>query len=129
MAKKRETTPEEKLNAQRLKSIWTSKKSELGMTQDKLGEKLGMSQSAITQYLNGVIPLNLEAIMGFCSALHCLPSDIDPELTFSAPLTSEELMILESYRKADDKGKKLILGAAVVAPHQKEIETQSLLKP
>jgi phage repressor protein C with HTH and peptisase S24 domain len=57
------------------------KKTEPKLTQEALAERLGFAgQSAVSQYLNGRIPLNLPALLAFAEALDFNPSDISPRL-------------------------------------------------
>lgn len=51
-------------------------------TQDELAERYGEggSQSLISQYLGGLIPLNLRAVLFFATQLEKSPAEIYPEL-------------------------------------------------
>ena len=69
-------TAADKRAAENLKYIWDSRKSELGLTQEIAGAEMGMNQSAISQYLNGRIPIGLEALLKWSSLLGCAPEDI-----------------------------------------------------
>jgi phage repressor protein C with HTH and peptisase S24 domain len=53
----------------RLKAIFNSKKSELGLTQEKLAHALEMNQSSVSHYLNGVNPLNASVAASFAKIL------------------------------------------------------------
>lgn len=53
----------------RLKAIFNSKKSELGLTQEKLAHALEMNQSSVSHYLNGVNPLNPTVAASFARIL------------------------------------------------------------
>lgn len=69
-------TPEQKADAQRLMAIFKKQK---GLTQAVLADELGFSnQSAVSQYLNGKIPLNVEASIKFADRLGCQVSDFSP---------------------------------------------------
>lgn len=71
-------TPEQKADADRLKAIF-SKQREL--TQAALADELGFSnQSAVSQYLNGKIPLNVDAAIKFAEKLCCSVSDFSPSI-------------------------------------------------
>lgn len=51
------------------------------ITQEDVAEVLGgVSQSAISQYLNGLIPLNYAALHAFAKVIGCSPSDIRQDL-------------------------------------------------
>jgi phage repressor protein C with HTH and peptisase S24 domain len=84
-AKRRELTSEEHAEAMRLKSAWEAyKHSHKGATQEWLGKESGLGgQSLIAQYLNGVIPMNLEALLALCAPIQSKPEEISPRLTKS----------------------------------------------
>ena len=57
------------------------KKIDPTLTQEVLAERLGYAgQSAVSQYLNGRIPLNLTALLAFAEQLEINPADISPRL-------------------------------------------------
>ncbi|AUM07604.1 helix-turn-helix domain-containing protein [Escherichia coli] len=67
--------------AQRLKEIWTTKKTQLELTQERAAEILGFStQGAVSHYLNGQTPLNLEAVIKFAGLLQVPPESIRPDM-------------------------------------------------
>lgn len=75
--------------AKELKRRWLAIPRDLRPTQDQLGERYGEggSQSLISQYMNGNIPLNPLAIMFFARELNCSPDDIYPNHPGVAPFT------------------------------------------
>lgn len=74
-------SPEQLKDAARLKAIYTSKKRELGITQESLASSCGWeSQGTVSQYLNGKIPLNIEAAVKFARALRVSVADFSPRL-------------------------------------------------
>ena len=77
----RPITDDDKKRAQRLKALYQTKKKEIGLTQVQCAEKLKMSQSAISQFLNAIVPLNTDAILAFAELLETKPSAIDPKLS------------------------------------------------
>jgi phage repressor protein C with HTH and peptisase S24 domain len=91
--KRRVLTPEEQQEADRLSRAWLEyKATHKGVTQEWLGAetKLG-TQGAVGQYLRGVIPLNIEALVAFARVLEVLPEEISPRLTnIFMPLASQE---------------------------------------
>lgn len=92
--KRRELTTEEKAEAQRLYAAWESFKGRnKGSTQVWLGaeSKLG-TQGAVGQYLRGVIPLNIVALVAMCRVIGADPHVISPRLT-------------ETVTGIDDKGR------------------------
>lgn len=75
-------TAEQKSDARRLKQVYQARKRELGLTQDILADRCGWkAQSAVSQYLNGKIPLGLDAALIFARELQCSVSDISPSLS------------------------------------------------
>ncbi|MDT3530255.1 XRE family transcriptional regulator [Stenotrophomonas pavanii] len=81
-------TPEDVAAARRLKELWKHRASGLGLTQTKMAEELGITQGAVSQYLNGRIPLNYRTLMAFCQALGIADTDVRtdlPEQQFSTP--------------------------------------------
>ncbi|WP_063655203.1 helix-turn-helix domain-containing protein [Candidatus Arsenophonus triatominarum] len=78
----RRITPEDKQAAARLKKLWNEKKEALSLTQEKAAEELGFNtQGAVSQYLNGKVPLNTDTIIKFAKILHVSPEAIKPELS------------------------------------------------
>ncbi len=82
MGKKIELTQQDTQNAARLKQIWNDNKDRLSLTQEKAADALGYAtQGAVSQYLNGRVPLNIEATIRFASLLGVAPEDIRPDLS------------------------------------------------
>lgn len=85
---------------QNLRRVWSNKKSQLGLTQVKLSTLLGMKQPTVSQYLNGVIPLNTDIILEFARILQVNPREIDPDIPLAATPTIR-VPILNSSQYAD----------------------------
>lgn len=73
-------TAEQKEDAARLKQLflrWKEERKSCGepATQDFFSDLVGFGQSAVSQYLNGKIPLNPHAAAKFSKALGCQISD------------------------------------------------------
>jgi phage repressor protein C with HTH and peptisase S24 domain len=66
---KKPLSPDRKEECLRLKAIFNSRKSELGLTQEKLAHALEMNQSSVSHYLNGVNPLNAHVAAAFARIL------------------------------------------------------------
>jgi len=105
-------TPEQKTDAARLNARFKARKlEEPGLTQAVMADDLGYStQSAVSQYLRGEVPLNVEAAIRFANRLGCMVSDFSPTIqqaidriaSFSS--TNNGLMddaMLAAYQKAD----------------------------
>lgn len=75
--KKRQLTATEQAECNALKSIFMAKKKALGLTQEKIAEAFGMTQTAISMYLNGQNALNVMTAAKFSSVLQ------EPVSTFS----------------------------------------------
>lgn len=75
-------TPEQKADAERLNARFKARKlEEPGLTQAVLADDLGFStQSAVSQYLRGEVPLNVEAAVKFADRLGCMVSDFSPTM-------------------------------------------------
>lgn len=71
---------ENKEENQRLNEIYHRKKSQLGLTQTKLGEMFDISQNAVSKYLRGEIPLNLDIALKFSEALQIPVSEFSPRI-------------------------------------------------
>lgn len=69
-----------KKEAQALREIYDSKKSELGLKQTTLAELNGTSAATIFSYLNGKAPLNLEIAFFFAKHLKVDIADFSPRL-------------------------------------------------
>lgn len=79
---KRSLTPEELRAADRLRARWDSAKTvDAALTQQGVAFEFGWNQqSAVSQYLNKVIPLNTSALLKFAKRLGCAPAEIYPEM-------------------------------------------------
>jgi SOS-response transcriptional repressor LexA len=78
--KKTALSPEQLAEASKLKAIWLQKKSSLGLTQELAAEKLGISQTGASHYLNGSNALNLKAAVAFSGMLEVSIGDFSPRL-------------------------------------------------
>lgn len=63
-----------------LRALWDTKAPQLKLTQTSAAVHLGVSQSAISQYLNGQLPLSLEAAIGWADLLQCEVKEVAPGL-------------------------------------------------
>lgn len=77
---KKPITPDRKEECLRLKAIFNAKKKELHLTQEKLAELLGINQSSVSHYLNGVNPLNASVAAAFAKILGVSVWDFSPRL-------------------------------------------------
>ena len=81
---KRPLPEDRKQECLRLKAIFNSKKSELGLTQEKLAHLLEINQSSVSHYLNGVNPLNASVAAQFARILEVSIADFSERLYLEA---------------------------------------------
>lgn len=106
---RRELTHEERELAAIVKAAYQKS----GFSQAEIGEKLGgISQSAVGQYLNAAIPMNLPIKIGFCLALDIPIRTLVPDFPVSLQLSEDEETLIQAYRNSDETGKALTLGVA-----------------
>lgn len=80
--RKSKVTPETQEEAKRLRDLWDSRPHP---GQAEFGEKFGIgNQSAVSQFLRGVVPLSLNAAAGFAQGLGCRVDDFSPRLAAEA---------------------------------------------
>jgi transcriptional regulator with XRE-family HTH domain len=93
MTARRLLTKDETGDKERLKKVWEQKKLELNLSQQSVAKAFGITnQTAISQYLNGRIPLNLEAALKFSKVLQVRLSEISPRhATWVNDATNEAL--------------------------------------
>lgn len=85
MDKRAKPTEADKEAAARLKAIWKNLPAGTRPTQQQLAERMAEqwgrgSQSLISQYMNGSIPLNLKAVLFFAKQLGVEPTEIRDDL-------------------------------------------------
>lgn len=98
MANRRELTAEEMADTHRLKQVWKTAAPTLGLTQQKASQEFGFAnQSAISQYLNGRIPLNMVMASRFANLLKVPLGAISPSHASNASTVSP---LLNSIKKA-----------------------------
>lgn len=73
-------SPADQQAGARLRKIWDEKSKALGLTQEKAGDRMEMSQGAVSQYLNSKIPLNLSAAIQFARLLEVDPREFRTDL-------------------------------------------------
>lgn len=83
MTQRRSLTPEETLEAGRLRTAWTLYKAiHPGATQTWFAAESGLgTQGVVSQYMRGIIPLNLPALLALCKVIGADPKKISPRLT------------------------------------------------
>lgn len=78
--RKKPLSPEQAAACRRLRKLWDSRKQELGLTQDKAAESLGVTQGAVGNMLNGRLAIGLKALGKWAKLLRVKPAEIDPAL-------------------------------------------------
>jgi len=85
---RRRLTQQEEEAQTKLKQLWDEKREDLHLSQRVAAEQFGYkNQAAISQYLNGKIPLNLETVLKFATLLKVSVEDISPRFADSLPKT------------------------------------------
>jgi hypothetical protein len=75
----RSLSKDENEDAQRLRQLWKDKKDDLHLSQVKAAKELGYnSQGAVSQFLNGKVGLNFQAVAKFAKLLRVSVGDISP---------------------------------------------------
>lgn len=106
---KRDLTPQEMQAAKRLDAAFKSGKKRHGYTQETLGHRLGWSQAAVSQYMRGVNPIGLEALIAICSLIDADPREIYPEITGQLTfVTGESSDLLEKMSRLSPDNRALI---------------------
>lgn len=92
----RDLTADEIADAKRLRKIWAEKKDHLHLNQVKAAKELGYSsQSAVSQFINGKVPINLETAAKFARLLKANVEEISPR--FGRLITKPIPSTLEAY--------------------------------
>jgi transcriptional regulator with XRE-family HTH domain len=82
MVTRRELTAAEKRAAAKLKQLYARKRDvDVNLTQETLAAELRITQPALSQYMNGIVPLGLDIVLQLAEALEVAPADIYPEIT------------------------------------------------
>lgn len=94
----------------------------LGMTQEDLGNKIGVQKAAINKYETGIVDdLKQSTISSLARALCVSPIVLlDPE---DDGLSIDEEHLLTTYRGAEDSAKEIAL--EILESHQKKQDTAS----
>lgn len=77
---KKPLTSDKKEECLRLKAIFNARKSDLGLTQERLAHALDINQSSVSHYLNGVNPLNAPVAASFAQILGVNVSEFSERL-------------------------------------------------
>lgn len=97
-------------DSKRLKSLYSQKRAELGLTQDKIAAELGdgVTQGAVSHFMNGRTALSLRAAAVFAKALQVPVSAFSPKLAkqiedmSSLPVVGVALEAWDHYKAMRD---------------------------
>ncbi|WP_157379265.1 hypothetical protein [Burkholderia ubonensis] len=113
---KRPLTAEELADRDRLVAAWKRfKVGHPGASQIWLAEVTGLgTQGLISQYLRGVIPLNVRALLAICAQIGADPNEISPRLAKDVPPSHSGIdladvspaarQVIEAILRADKAG-------------------------
>lgn len=121
-SRKSKPTPADVAAAAKLKLEWQARARSLGLTQDQVADELGITQGAVSQYLNGKIPMNYRTLLVFCRLLGINDTDVRrdlPEQQLLGPPT-------DSGDWADIKGYAQAMGLGGGPEAQEYAETHRL---
>lgn len=128
MKTRRQLTPEEIAESQRLKAIYEQKKAAAkaagkSLTQADVADACGWSgQSAFSQYATGKVPLNVEALLKLSKALGFSPVEVSPRLMqlVAQPTQNDHQRELQAIRAWDEQTP--IEDDEISVPFLKEVE-------
>lgn len=104
MSTRRPLTVNEQAIAARVKSYWQAKKDREKITQLEANKQLGWSPSVFGQYINGLMPIGMEALVKIADFLGVTPYDLDPELGKHFATPPEDLVdVRDALRTLSDR--------------------------
>ena len=118
---------EQKEDAKRLEGAWLAYKQKTpGASQKKIADFFGFkSQSSVSQYVKGDIPLNIPVLKKFCDFFGVRPSEISPRLAAeiaglseSVAESSQDAQMMAVLRQLDPEKKEMLIKMAtgLIAP-------------
>jgi len=105
------------ITGKELGGIIKKRRKDLGLSQEKLAEELGVTYQQVQRYENGSNKLNVDNLQVIAGILQ-IPvttffEGLEPEL--SVPVSPEELKLLKMYRDMKADGRKLLFNVAKFA--------------
>lgn len=92
--------PEQKADAARLKAAWEAWKADqrasgAPFSQEHIAHELGFkTQSAVSQYIGGGIPLNPDALKKFCELFGVTPVSVSPGIVAQMQAQAREWLLV-----------------------------------
>ncbi len=86
----RPMTPDDIAAAENLRRIWNEKKRASGLTLEKAGELLGVSHSAVSQYISGRVPIGVDFLLRVSELLNVEPKEIRPDFRWRLHFSSDD---------------------------------------
>ncbi len=83
-------TPEDLVAAENLRRIWNEKKRTLGLTLERAGELLGVSHSAVSQYVTGRVPIGVDFLLRISELLGVEPREIRPDFRWNLHFSAND---------------------------------------
>lgn len=108
VGQKKRLTAQQESARRNLRRIWEEKKKDLGLTQQKIADRLGVTQGAVSHYLNGVNPLGQLQALRFAKILQVDPGEIMDMTSLAIPhgesveLTPRQAAVLNLIEWLDD---------------------------
>ena len=106
--------------ASKLRDVWQRERVNKGITQAKAAEAIGIKQPPFSQYLNGVIPLNIPFILQLCDVLSVDPTEVYPQILDELPLQNLRMDYMFSNAEwegqLDCLSRAHLLNASLVPP-------------
>ncbi|RYY67202.1 MAG: helix-turn-helix domain-containing protein [Chitinophagaceae bacterium] len=125
--KKRQLTATEQAECAALKKIYMAKRKELGLTQEKLAESFGMSQTGVSMYLNGHNALNVMSAARFSSLLNEPVSTFSPRIADLIERLSKITVTTDAV--AEDRSTEMVLPPIKVWDESTPLEDDEVYVP
>jgi len=114
--KKRTLNSTELAECRALKAIFLERRDELGLTQASMAERMGVSQTAVSMYMNGHNALNVAAASKFAQILDVPVGRFSPRISTIIQAMANGAGMAEAFRKKADEIEKELAEHGNVAP-------------
>ncbi len=117
MSQNRIITQKDREISKRLKDLYEKARRKDGIVQATLAEKLGITQGAVSQYLNAHVAMNQEIIFKFAEIFKTRPENIDPDLkTVGTLFTLDSVNFVPVFGTLSGKPAKLGATFSTLSP-------------